>query len=423
MRMANPKPRHQAFEVFLDATELGPLQKVGTLFRHEVRTDLPASFEYDGDWLNGDRIFMLDPRLELWSGAQYPPAGATAFGIFMDSAPDRWGRVLMERRESARAMHEGRKARPLQEIDFLLGVNDLTRTGALRFRSTEGGPFLDASENAAPPFTSLRELADISRRIELADSESMPEYEQWLAILMAPGTSLGGARPKANFTDGDGSLWLAKFPAQEDRYDVGAWEFLVNRLARRAGIKVPDARLEELSARHRTYCANRFDRIGDDRRMYASAMTVLERRDGDKESSYLDLAQFLSENGAANRIEEDLEQLYRRVVFNALVGNRDDHLRNHAFIREPSGWRLSPAYDVNPIPGKSEHALRLDESTASPNFDAILATSEYYRIENLRAKKIIEEIKDEVAIWRTEANHLGMARSEIELMGRAFGVG
>ncbi|HKP97457.1 MAG TPA: HipA domain-containing protein [Fibrobacteria bacterium] len=421
--MATHKPRRQAFEVFLDAPELGPIQKVGTLFRHEIRTDLPASFEYDKDWLHGDRVFMLDPRLELWTGPQYPPAGATAFGIFMDSAPDRWGRVLMERRESVRALHEGRKARTLRELDFLLGVNDLTRTGALRFRDMEGGSFLDASENAAPPFANLRELADVSRRIESADSESMPEYEQWLAMLMAPGTSLGGARPKANFTDEDGRLWLAKFPAQEDRYDVGAWEFLVNQLARRAGIRVPDARLEELSARHRTYCAGRFDRIGNGRRMFASAMTLLERRDGDKESSYLDLAQFVSENGAADRIEEELEQLFRRVVFNVLVGNRDDHLRNHAFIREPSGWRLSPAYDVNPVPAKSEHALRLDESTAVPNLDTALSTSEYYRIESSRAKKIMEEVKGEVATWRTEANHLGLARSEIELVGRAFGIG
>lgn len=420
--MANHKPRRQAFEVFLDAPELGPLQKVGTLFRHEIRTDLPASFEYDEDWLHGNRIFMLDPRLELWPGTQYPPAGATAFGIFMDSAPDRWGRVLMERRESVRALHEGRKARTLQELDFLLGVNDLTRTGALRFRGTESGPFLDASVNAAPPFANLRELAEISRRIETADSESMPEYEQWLAMLMAPGTSLGGARPKANFTDEDGRLWLAKFPAQEDRHDVGAWEFLVNQLARRAGITVPDARLEELSTRHRTYCANRFDRFGNDRRMFASAMTLLERRDGDKESSYLDLAQFVSENGAADHIEEDLEQLFRRVIFNVLVGNRDDHLRNHAFIREPSGWRLSPAYDVNPLPAKTEHALRLDESTAAPNLDAVFSTSDYYRLGSARAKKIMEEVKSEVATWRTEASQLGMAGSEIKLVGRAFGI-
>ncbi len=418
--MATPRPRRQAFEVFLDAKELGPLQKVGSLFRHETRTDLPAAFEYDEDWLHGDRVFMLDPRLELWTGAQYPPTGTTAFGIFMDSAPDRWGRVLMERRESVRARHEGRRARTLQEVDFLLGVNDLTRIGALRFRSMEDGSFLDASENAAPPFTTLRELADVSRRIERADSESLPEYERWLARLMAPGTSLGGARPKANFTDEDGRLWLAKFPAQEDRYDVGAWEFLVHELARRAGIQVPDARLEELSPRHRTYCAARFDRTGDSRRMFASAMTLLERRDGDKDSGYLDLAQFVSDHGIANQIEEELEQLFRRVVFNVMVGNRNDHLRNHACIREPGGWRLSPAYDVNPVPGKSEHAIRLDESSAAPNLDAVLATSGYYRMERSKAKKILAEVKGEVARWRREADNLGLPRSEIEWVGTAL---
>lgn len=418
--MVTKKSNRQAFEVFLDATELGSLQKVGTIFPHEVRTDLPAAFEYDKDWLRHDRAFMLDPRLDLYTGPQYPQTGRTAFGIFMDSAPDRWGRVLMERRESVRARHENHRARTFQEMDFLLGVNDLTRTGALRFRSSEGGGFLDASENSAPPFTSLRELAEISRRIESADSESLPEYEQWLAMLMAPGTSLGGARPKANFTGEGGRLWLAKFPANEDRYDVGAWEFLVNKLAERAGIRVPNARLEQLSARHRTYCADRFDRNGNSRRMFASAMTLLERRDGDKDSSYLDLAEFISNQGISNRIEEDLEQLFRRVVFNVLVGNRDDHLRNHGFIREPEGWRLSPAYDMNPAPTKSEHAIKLDETTTGPDLDSVLATSEYYRLEKTQAEKIMDEVKGEVTKWRTEANNLGLPRSEIELVGRAF---
>ncbi len=418
--MTRPEPRRQSFEVFLDASDLGPLKKVGILYRHEIRTDLPASFEYDEAWLHDGRAFMLDPRLELWSGEQYPPPGTGAFGIFMDSAPDRWGRVLMERRESVRALHEGRKPRSLQELDFLLGVNDLTRTGALRFRAPERGVFLDDSENPAPPFTSLRELAEVSRRIESADSESLPEYEKWLAMLMAPGTSLGGARPKANFTDEFGCLWLAKFPAQEDRNDVGAWEFLLNKLARRAGIQVPEARLEELSPRYRTYCAARFDRHGDTRRMFASAMTLLERRDGDQDSSYLDIAQFVSDHGVVNHIEEDLEQLFRRVVFNVMAGNRDDHLRNHAFIREPGGWRLSPAYDVNPVPAKSQHAIRLDESMAVPDLDTVLATCGYYRINKSKARKIRDEIQGVVSTWRTEAKNLGLPRLEVELMGTAF---
>ncbi len=216
--MAKRIKRHR-FEVFLDSADLGGLRMVGTLYRHENRTDVPAAFEYDKAWLRSGDAFLLDPRLGLYTGEQYPPDGIPAFGIFMDSAPDRWGRVLMERREAMRARHEGRPIRALQEMDFLLGVNDRTRTGALRFKSMESGIYLDASENAAPPFARLQELAEITRRIESEDSESLPEYERWLSMLVAPGTSLGGARPKANFEDSDGRLWLAKFPSAEDRTD------------------------------------------------------------------------------------------------------------------------------------------------------------------------------------------------------------
>ncbi len=336
----------------------------------------------------------------------------------MDSAPDRWGRVLMERREAVRARHEGRPVRSLQEMDFLLGVYDLTRTGALRFKPIDSETYLDGSENAAPPFTRLRELAEISRKIESEDAESLPEYERWLAMLIAPGTSLGGARPKANFEDADGSLWLAKFPASEDRYDVGAWEYLANRLAQRAGIAVPEARLEALFARHHTYCAARFDRIGPDRRMFASAMTLLERRERDPEATYLDLAEFIANQGAPDRIAEDLEQLFRRVAFNVLIGNRDDHLRNHAFIREKNGWQLAPAYDVNPNPSKAEHALRLDDSSVIPDIEAVRRTADYYRLSGIAADTILNEVREAIGAWWGEAGQLGMSRMEIDLMGR-----
>ena len=410
----------QSFDVYLDSAELGGLRKVGTLFRHENRTDVPAAFEYEKEWLRSGDAFMLDPRLELYPGEQYPPDGSHAFGIFMDSAPDRWGRVLMERREAVRARREGRPVRSLQEMDFLLGVNDLTRTGALRFKSKDAGAYLDASENAAPPFTRLQELAEISRRIESKDSESLPEYERWLAMLIAPGTSLGGARPKANFEAADGRLWLAKFPSAEDRYDVGAWEYLANRLAQRAGIVVPEARLEALAPQYHTYCAARFDRVGQDRRMFASAMTLSERRERDPEASYLDLAEFIANQGAPDQIEADLEQLFRRVAFNVLIGNRDDHLRNHGFIREKEGWRLAPAYDVNPNPAKAEHALRLDASTAVPDIKAVRESAEYYRLDGAAADRILGEIREVLKTWRGEAGRLGLSRMEMEGMGRVI---
>lgn len=418
--MARAKPAREAFEVFLDAAELTVPQKVGTLFRPDLRTDLPASFEYDESWLKSERVFMLDPRLQLWRGEQHPSAQAPAFGIFMDSAPDRWGRLLMERREAALALREGRKGRALQEMDFLLGVHDRTRVGALRFRSVDGGPFLDDGDPPAPPVASLRELAHVSQRIEEPGIEKLPAYEQWLALLMAPGTSLGGARPKANFTDSDGRLWIAKFPARDDRHDVGAWELVVHRLAGKAGIWVPDSRVESLTAEYATFCVARFDRAGDSRRMFASAMTMLERQDGDAGASYLDLAELIADHGAADCIGEDLEQLFRRVVFNVLVGNRDDHLRNHGFIRVPSGWRLSPAYDMNPNPSKAEHALTLDGTTSAPRIDAVLETAALYRLNAARARRIVDEARTVAATWQDEAGRLGISRLEVKRMETVF---
>lgn len=363
---------------------------------------------------------MLDPRLDLWPGEQHPPRGAAAFGILLDSAPDRWGRVLLERREAAVADREHRKVRSLQELDFLLGVHDETRAGALRFRGGDKGPFLDdSSELAAPPVTSLAELAHISERLESPGAEKLKSYEKWLAMLIAPGSSLGGARPKANFTDADGGLWIAKFPSRDDRYDLGAWEFLVHGLARAAGIEVPSSRLEKLSQRYRTFCVARFDRARGRRRMFASAMTLLERADGEG-GSYLELAGFLSDQGAQGHIEEDLAQLFRRVVFNVLVGNRDDHLRNHGFIRAPTGWRLSPAFDMNPTPNKVEHALTLDGRAAMPSLDAVLATADLYRLNRRAAAAVVSKVHAVIRQWRRRARELGLSRPEIQRMEDVF---
>jgi len=328
----------------------------------------------------------------------------------------------MERREAVAAKQTGRKMRNLQEIDFLLGVHDFTRMGALRFRAVGGGPFLDNHDQAAPPVTNLRELAYISRRIEEPGIDMLPEYEKWLAMLIAPGTSLGGARPKANFTDNDGRLWIAKFPSHEDRYDVGAWEFLVHRLAQRAGIWVPTARLERLSDRYGTFCVSRFDRTEGKRRMFGSAMTMLQYHDGEKGASYLDVAEFIADHGAQAHIDTDLEQLFRRVVFNVVVGNRDDHLRNHGFIRQTTGWRLAPAYDMNPNPGKAEHALTLDGETATPSLEAVIGTSELYRLDDMQVGRVVSQVQEAVRGWRQEAESLGVPQSDITRMESVFQV-
>lgn len=417
--MATKKSKNEtrdAYDVFLSAANLGVEAHVGTLRRDTLRTELPATFEYDPDWLTSGNCFMLDPRLELWVGEQHPEVDMPAFGVFMDSAPDRWGRVLLERREAALADHEGRKMKQLQEVDFLLGVHDFTRMGALRFRKGPDEPFLDNHPHAAPPVTSLGELAYISRRIEEPGVENLPEYEQWLAMLIAPGTSLGGARPKANFTESDGSLWFAKFPAHDDRYDVGAWEFVAHVLAAKAGIWVPPSRIEKLGDRYRTFCVKRFDRTDASRLMFTSAMTLLEKKDGEPGGSYLELVEFIEDQGAQNHINSDLEQLFRRVVFNVLVGNRDDHLRNHGFIRDVTGWRLSPAYDMNPNPNKTSHALTLDGYIAEPNLKAAVSCADMYRLTAARANELVEEIHGVIKEWRDEAKRQDLSRLEIQRM-------
>lgn len=411
----------EAWAVWLDASELEPPCLVGKLFQNLVKTSVPASFAYDGAWLQGDTKFMLDPRLELYGGEQNPLVDFPAFGIFMDSAPDRWGRVLMERRELLQAEQEKRPARTLQETDFLLGVSDAVRMGALRFRRQEGSPYVSDDELAAPPVTSLAELAQIARRIEEPGAENLPEYAKWLAMLVAPGTSLGGARPKANFTQADGTLWIAKFPAKDDRHDVGGWEFVTRQLAERCGIWVPTAQLAKFNNDYSTYCAQRFDRhMGDHgptRRMYTSAMTLMERRDGQAEASYLDLAQAVEDFGARHHVEEDLHQLFRRVLFNVLVGNRDDHLRNHGFVRHTTGWRLSPAFDVNPNASKHEHSLTLDGKSAAPDVERAMATAELYRLTAGQAQDVLDEVRKVLVDWRQVAQSQGLAGIEITRMG------
>ncbi len=415
--MATANPTREDFEVFIDAEELGYSGQVGTLYRDKVRTALPPSFEYTEEWI-AKKPFMLDPRLELYAGEQHPVGDSFSFGVFLDSAPDRWGRVLMERREAIQAKKEGRTRRTLQEMDFLLGVNDHTRQGALRFRRP-GGPFLDNSELPTPSVTDLNELASICIRLEEEGVEELPEYEKWLSLLIAPGSSLGGARPKANFEELGGGLWIAKFPAKNDIYDVGAWELVIHRLAEKAKILVPPSRATQLASKYHTFCVKRFDRTETSRRMYASAMTLLEKKDGEF-GSYLEMADFISNQGASGSIEADLAQLFRRVLFNVLVSNRDDHLRNHGFIRVVDGWRLSDAFDMNPNLSKATHALALDDANPEPDIEVAISTAEFYRLTNSQALDILEEVVEVVSGWAGQAKAMGLSSAEIDRMKSAF---
>lgn len=416
-----------ALEVWLDC-DLCRMQRLGMLAhdRGQVR------FHYDKAWLaQQDIAFAIDPQLSLDAGPFFPKPDAGSFGIFLDSSPDRWGQTLMRRREALQARDERRAARTLYSWDFLLGVQDVTRQGALRFRHAESEKFLADEALAAPPVTSLAELAAIARELTRKNIDDLEGLRRWLAVLVAPGASLGGARPKANFRDEAGVLWIAKFPAADDDRDVGAWEGVAWWLARQAGIDMPPAKVVRLGksgsheAGHHTFCVRRFDR-GDEaggkmgkRYFYASAMTLLGKEISEG-SSYLELAEFLARRGDPECIRDDLEQLFRRVAFYVAVGNRDDHLRNHGFILGRRGWRLAPAFDVNPSIDKATHVLNIDDADNRPALDTALATFAFYRLTQERAGKLVREVVDAVAGWKAVARRAGIAGADIELSASAF---
>lgn len=408
-----------AVDVYLDAPELDSMAKVGRLNHRSAHGNSVFSFAYAKEWLSSRRPFMLDPRLELFGGDQYPPGESKIFGIFLDSAPDRWGRVLLNRREALTAKDQGRKAQSLRDWDYLLGVQDECRMGALRFRENDKAPFLDHQQLAAPPVTSLPELEAISLALEQDGADELPSYRKWLASLIAPGTSLGGARPKANFREKDGSLWIAKFPSREDKRDVGRWEQLLYSMAADCGINVSPARAKQFKGKYHTFCVQRFDRTSAGRRFFVSAMTLLERNDGEG-GSYLELAEFVTQHGTQGAIKDDLEQLFRRVVFNVAVGNTDDHLRNHGFIRETTGWRIAPAYDLNPNPAKRTHALRLDDATDVPDLDIVLGTAELYGLNAKRANAIVGKIHSVTSQWKARSKGAKLPAAEIAVVEEAF---
>lgn len=401
-------------EVWMDG-DLAPARRVGTLFhdRGQVR------FRYDPEWTTHKMAFAIDPRLALGLASYFPKPELGNFGVFLDSSPDRWGQTLMKRREALEAKDEARPPRTLYAWDYLIGVQDLTRQGALRFRVEGEEEFLASGARAAPPVTHLRELESVATALTSKRIDDLDALRRWLAVLVAPGASLGGARPKANFLEQDGSLWIGKFPARDDDRDIGAWEYCIHGLARRAGIDVPDARLVKLNNDFRTFCVKRFDRDRQTRRFYASAMTLLQK-DESEGTSYLELAQFLRGAGDNERIAEDLEQLFRRVAFNVAVGNRDDHLRNHGFILTDRGWRLAPAFDVNPNIDKADHVLNIDDVDNRPSLMTVLSTAEFYGLDAARAEGIVQSVMDVVADWRAEARRHGISNADIELTAVAF---
>lgn len=393
---------------------------LGTLYDDVIRGSEHCSFEYDRSWLLNSRLkSVLDPSLSYYNGRQYPMENA-GFGLFSDSAPDRWGRILMDRRERLNANKEGRKPKKLLDSDYLIGVYDEVRMGALRFKTEKDGPFLsDDNGTSVPPWTTLRTLEEASRNFE---SEETTLEEKWLAQLIKPGSSLGGARPKATVLAPDGSMWIAKFPSHNDSHNVGAWEMVAHNLAILCGLNVPEAKLESFSKYGSTFLVKRFDREGTKRIHFASAMTLLGKTDGASSSdgtSYLDLVSFIKSNGSSP--ENDLLELWKRIVFNMAITNTDDHLRNHGFILTKTGWCLSPLYDVNPVPYGDQLSLNVDDSSNEISLDLAISAAKYYGLSKAAAEKTAEEIVSTVKNnWERFASNVNISRSGIELMRPAF---
>jgi len=410
----------RTIEVYADWIGLDSATRLGTLSVQAAQGKEVFSFEYDATWLRRDDNRILDPDLRFYKGPQYAGSGKPNFGLFLDSSPDRWGRVLMRRREAILARKEGRAPRRLGEADYLLGVYDKNRMGALRFKvpGSEAYQSSDAAM-ATPPWSTLRDLEYASFLVEHEEDDE--KLDPWLAMLIAPGSSLGGARPKASVVDEKGELWIAKFPGKDDERDWGAWEMLVADLARAAGIKMSKCRLDSFSKRGSTFLTKRFDRIGEGRIHFASAMTLLGRKDGDDAAagaSYLELAEFIMRSGA--RPDADLGELWKRIVFSIAVSNTDDHLRNHGFLLDAKGWRLSPAYDINPSPDSAGLSLAIDEYDNSLDFELALSVAPYFRLSKPEALSIMESIRGVTATWRERAKALGIRKPEIERMQGAF---
>ena len=404
----------QTILVYIDLE--GIAIKVGQLWNHYRNGRESMSFEYDRAWLNHPKRFSLDSALKLASGPFHASPDKPIFGAIDDSAPDRWGRLLMRRSERKIAQREKRTARALREIDYLLVVDDEGRQGALRFKRKEQETFLTTyKKNHIPPLVAVGKLLNAASRV-LQESDT----EDDLRLLLAPGSSLGGARPKASVKDKDDQLAIAKFPGKDDEIDIIGWEAVALTLASKAGIEVPKWRLEAVG-RKRILVSRRFDRKKNIRIPFLSAMSVLVAKDNEMHS-YLEIADAIRQLSSAPK--KDLEALWRRIIFNILISNVDDHLRNHAFLYSGlSGWCLAPAYDLNPTPTDIKlrilsTAIDLIDSTAS--LDIAIEVAHYFDLKNLHAKNIIKEVGLIVTSWRQEALNFKIKKNEIERMASAF---
>ena len=408
--------------VYADFNWLKKVELVGELSMQSIRGKESYSFEFSKDWLKNYGSIQLSDDINNYTGIQYCQQNNEIFGCFADSLPDRWGRTLILRREQILAMEEKRPVRRLTEFDFLTGIDDYTRIGGFRYKIDPTGEFINTSNKLQiPPKTEIKELVRASNEIELSEEKNTLPQKKWLFQLIQPGTSLGGARPKATIIDENKHLYIAKFPSRNDLYDVGLWEHLSHLLAKESGLNCSESKVIKAGNKYHTLLSKRFDRTADNKRIhYASAMTMLGLKDGcnaNTGNGYLDIVNYIIKNCC--NVDFNLKELYRRVAFNISIGNSDDHFRNHGFLLTPQGWTLSPAFDINPSLSK-EQSLLINSYTAKSDLNILLDSCEEYMLNHNTAKQIIEEVLKGISKWKLLANKINIPQSEQNIFKDRF---
>jgi len=408
--------------VYADFDWLDEPMLVGELGYESLRGSDSYSFKYDNDWLRQYGSLFLSADINNYPGQQYTQPDRDIFGCFSDALPDRWGRLLLNRREQILATEEKRAVRKLSSFDYLMGIDDYSRMGGFRFKEKQDGEYINCEKSLRiPPLTDIRALVAASMEIEKSEELNQLPEKKWLLQLVHPGTSLGGARPKAGVMNDEGRLCVAKFPSRNDDYDVGLWEHLSHLLAKEAGVVAAETSIIETGGKYHALLSKRFDRTVEGRRKhFASAMTLLGLTDGcdaKTGNGYLDIVDFILQNCC--EVEQNLRQLYRRVAFNIAIGNSDDHFRNHGFLLTPRGWTLSPAYDMNPTLNEYQ-ALLINSTTNHADLQVLLDSSEEYMIGKEEAVRIIEEVKAGVKYWKSIATRLGIAKREMDVFEQVF---
>lgn len=403
--------------VYADFDWLKEVELIGELGYESLRGADSYSFTFNNEWLGQHGDLFLSEDLNNYPGQQYTQADKDIFGCFSDALPDRWGRTLLLRREQIAAVEEKRPVLRLSSFDFLTGIDDFSRMGGFRLKETLDGEFINVSESLKiPPLTDIRELIAASAEIEKCEENNMLPDRKWIAQLVQPGTSLGGARPKANVIDTEKTLYVAKFPSSKDDYDVGLWEHFSHLLATKAGINTVNTKVLATGEKYHTFLSQRFDRTSEGKRIhFASAMTLLGLSDGDNATTghgYLDIVDFVIQS--CTDVERNLQELYRRVAFNICIGNSDDHFRNHGFLLTAKGWTLSPAYDMNPTLNEYQ-SLLISSTSNKADLSILLDACDDYMLNRKTAEKIVSEVLETVKGWHELATRLGISKREMDM--------